>query len=71
MTTVLYGRSIEILSSLRRQKLHRTNQGPNFLQGSFSNRDNVRAPIQFRRESQLSILKDDFPQKQTQPFSHQ
>ena len=33
-------------------ELHRTNQGSNFLGGSFSNRDNVRAPIQFRREHQ-------------------
>ena len=33
-------------------ELHRTNQGSNFLGGSFSNRDSVRAPIQFRREHQ-------------------
>ena len=39
-------------SNLRRKKLHRTNQGSNFLGGSFSNRDNVRAPIQFRRETE-------------------
>ena len=56
MTTVfhawLYGRFIEIQSNLRRKKLHRTNQGSNFLGGSFSNRDNVTAPIQLRRESQ-------------------
>ena len=55
MTTVFhvwpYGRFIEIQSNLRRKKLHRTNQGSNFLGGSFSNRDNVRAPIPFRRES--------------------
>ena len=43
---------IEIKSSLRKKKLHRTNQGPNFLEGSFSNRYNERTPIQFRRESQ-------------------
>ena len=47
-----YGRFIETQSNLRRNKLHRTNQGSNFLGGSFSNRDNVRTPIQFRRESQ-------------------
>ena len=38
--------------NLRRNKLHRTNQGSNFLGGSFSNRDNIRASIQFRREIQ-------------------
>ena len=32
-----HGRSIEIQNNLRRQKLHRTNQGSNFLGGSFSN----------------------------------
>ena len=37
-----YGRFIEIESNLRRKKLHRMNQGSNFLGGSFSNRDNVR-----------------------------
>ena len=52
-----YGRFIEIQSNFRRKKLHRTNQGSNFLGGSFSNRDNVRAPIQFRRESQPQHLK--------------
>ena len=52
-----YGRFIEIQSNLKRKKLHRTNQGSNFLGGSFSNRDNVRAPIQFRRESQPQHLK--------------
>ena len=63
MTTVLhawlYGRFTEIQSNLRK-KLHRTNQGSNFLGGIFNNGSNVRAPIQFRRESQPSILKDDF-----------
>ena len=55
----LYGRYIEIQSNLKTsKKLHRTNQGSNFLGGSFSNRDNVRVPIQFRRDS--SILKGDF-----------
>ena len=38
--------------NLRGKKLYRTNQGSNFLGGSFSNGDNARAPIQFRRESQ-------------------
>ena len=56
MTTVFLvwqnGRFTEIQSNLIRKKLHRTNQGPNFLGGGFGNRDNVRAPVQFRRESQ-------------------
>ena len=62
MTTVfhtcLYDRFIEIQSNLRRKKLHqRTNQGSNYLGGSFSNRDHVRSPIQFQRESQPLYLK--------------
>ena len=52
-----YGRFIEIQGNLRRKKLHRTNQGSNFLGGSFSNRKNIGAPIQFRRESQPQHLK--------------
>ena len=36
------------------------NQGTNFLRGSFSNRHNVRVPIQFRRENTPTILKDYF-----------
>ena len=35
----------------------KANQGSNFLGGTFSNRDHVRTPIQFRRESQLQHLK--------------
>ena len=49
----LYGTLIQIQSNLRKKKLHRTN----FLGGSFRSRDNVRAPIQFRRESQPQHLK--------------
>ena len=45
MTTVFhartYGRFIETQSNLRRKKLHRTNQGSNFLGSSLSNKDNV------------------------------
>ena len=52
-----YGRIIEKKSNLRRKKLHRTNQGSNFLGGSLSNRDNVKASIQFRRESEPQHLK--------------
>ena len=51
-----YDRFIEIESNLRRKELHRTNQSPNFLGGSFSNRDNVKAPIQNRRESKPEHL---------------
>ena len=36
---------------------HRTNQGFNFLVGSSGNRDDVRAPIQFRREILPKYLK--------------
>ena len=60
MTTVYhtwpYDRFIQIQSNLWRKKLHKTNQGSNFLEGSFKNRDNVRAPNQFRRESQPQHL---------------
>ena len=54
----LYGMFIEIQRNLRRRTLHRMNQGSNFLGGSFSNNDNVRAPIQFRRQGrQPQLLK--------------
>ena len=44
---------IEIQSNLWRKKHHRTKfHSSNFRRGSFRNRDNVRVPIQFRRESQ-------------------
>ena len=56
----LHGRFIEIQNNLRRKKLHRTNQGSNFLRGSFSNRDNVKAQTQFRRESKPQHLKRFF-----------
>ena len=67
--TWLYGRFTEIQNNLRRKKLHRINQCSNFLGDSFISRDNIRAPIQFRRESQPQKI--IFPQKQTHPFSHQ
>ena len=51
------GRYTEIQNNLRRKKPHKMNPGSNFLGGSFSNRDNVRASIQFRRESQPQHLK--------------
>ena len=40
-----YSRFIEIQSNLRRMKLHRTNDGTNFLGGGFSNTDNVRGVV--------------------------
>ena len=52
-----YVKFIETQSNLWRKKIHRTNQGSNFLGGNFSNRDNVRVPIQFRGESQPQHLK--------------
>ena len=73
MTTVFhawpYSRFIEIQSNLRRKKLHRTNQGCNSLGGSFSNRDNVRAPIQFRRKSQRQHVKRSFFHKKRPIFT--
>ena len=42
------------------EKLHKTNQGSNFLEGCFSDRDNVRAPIQFGRKNQSQYLKRSF-----------
>ena len=46
MTTVFHARPlagfIEIQSNLKRKNLHRTNQGPNFLGGSFQKRKDNR-----------------------------
>ena len=65
MTTVFhawpYGRFIEIQSNLGRKKLNRTNQGSNFLEGSFRNRYNVRAQSNLEETVNTSIIsKDDF-----------
>ena len=60
MTAWPHGRFVEIQSNLKRKKLHRTNQDSNFLGGSFTSRDNVKAQIQFRGESQPQHLKDKF-----------
>ena len=66
MTTVFHarpcGRLIGIKSNFGRKKHHRTYQGFKFLGGSFSNEDNVRNLIQFRRERQSQHPKT---------FSHQ
>ena len=56
----IFGRLTEIQSNFNGKRLQGLNQGSNSCGGSFSNRGNVRAPIQFRRESQLQHLKDDF-----------
>ena len=53
----LYGKIIEIKKNVSRKKLHRPNQGPNFLGDSFSNRNIVKAIIKFRRERQPYHLK--------------
>ena len=55
-----HGKSIEIQSNLRRKKLHRTKQGSKYLGGNFSNRNNVKSWIQFRRKIQPSILNNYF-----------
>ena len=55
--TYPYGRFIDIQTNFRRRKLHRTNRDPNFLGGSFRNRDNVGAQIQSIRESQPQYFK--------------
>ena len=64
MTTVfytrLYGKFIKMTSSFRRKKLHRTNQGFNFLGDSFGNEDNTRAPIQFWRERESQHIESWF-----------
>ena len=59
----LHGRFIEIKSNLRRKKLHRTYKGSNFSESSFSNRDYMRASIQFRRERQSHDLERWFSLK--------
>ena len=55
----LYGRFIEIQSNVRRKELYGTNQGSNFLGGSFHNRVQE---LQFNLEETVnpSILKDAF-----------
>ena len=65
-----YGRLVEIKINLRRKKLPRTNQNYNFRRGRFSNRDNIRFPIQSRRERSPNILIDIFLQEQIHPLLH-
>ena len=52
----MHGRFIEIKNNLKRKKLHRMNQNSTLLGGSFSNKDSVRAPVQFRSISIPFIL---------------
>ena len=75
MTTVFhartYSRFIEIKGTLRRKKLHRTNQGSNVVGGTFSNRVNLRASIQVITERGSQKLKKMiFLHEQTHPFPH-
>ena len=53
-TTIFHARDY---GRFRRKELIRTNQGCNFLGGFFKNKDNVRAPIQFKRERESQLLK--------------
>ena len=43
--------------NLKRKKLYRTNEGSTFPGGSFGHKNNVRAPVQYRREIQRQHLK--------------
>ena len=56
MTTIFYARPygwfIEIKINLSREKLYRINQDSNGPEDNFSNRDNIRSLIYFRRERQ-------------------
>ena len=65
----LYSGLIGIQSNLRRKKLHRTNQGFNFLGHTFSNREYLIFHPQSNLEAKVnsSILKDDFSLR-TDPF---
>ena len=58
--TSWYGSSMEIKSNIRRQELHRQNQGSKFHKSCFSNRDNKIGLIQFRGERNPSIFKNEF-----------
>ena len=46
---------------------YNTPEGSNFLGGSFSYSDNVKTPIQFRRQVNPNILKDDFSSRTDPP----
>ena len=63
MITVFHARSYdrftEIMICLKGQKLHTTNPGFNLFEGGFSNKANVKPPIQLRKKN-FDILKDNF-----------
>ena len=54
------GRLKETKRNLRGKKHDRTNQDSNFLNDQFSNRDNVKAPIQFKSKRKSHYLKIPF-----------
>ena len=56
--TSLYVSFIEIKNNLRRQELHRQNQGSKFLKSSFRNRDNKRVLNQLRGERQPQYIQN-------------
>ena len=72
MTTVLHARPhtrfTVIKNNLRRKELHGKDYGSNFIGGSFRNRENVRAPIHFRREIQPQHLKRWFFSLKNRPI---
>ena len=61
----LYDRFIEIKSNFRRKS---TDQGCDFVGGSFRSTDNVRSPTKFRREDRPNKI--FFFKKQTNQFSN-
>lgn len=63
MITVLHLRLVDriLKHDLRNAKLHKTNQGSNFLRGTFSNTDNAGISVQYRQDRYPSLLlKYDF-----------
>ena len=52
-----YDRFIEIMRNLRRAKLHKMNQGSNFLRDNLPNRENIRIPTKFRIKRLFQHLK--------------
>ena len=61
MATVFHGTAcdqlIRIKSTQKRKTFHRMNHGSNFIRGSFTSRDSMRIPIQFRRKWKSQCLK--------------
>ena len=71
MTTVfhawLYGRFIEIQSNLRRKKLHKTNQGSNFLKALLATEIMKQPQSSLEEKVNPSIVKDNFSSR-TAPY---